>query len=611
MSRKKDSSNIQKFSLPNTDAFKKIDSTNIYDKEVYVLLEKGQNLIRVNKLNEAYEIGKKLLTNYRNNYDVIMYVADIFRINRNHEEAIRLYEEGIKLKPFKLDAYFFLASVFLNMGNPSQAIKYCQICIEKDKNFNSIYSVYAVALYQNQNLTKAKKICEKAIKLDGLNAKLANTMAVINHGLNNYEDTEHYLIKALDFDKNDIHHLYNYGSFMKVINKKEKSISIFKDILSNIQNKDFKNIQGRNHEKEIILQTQAKAFQSLSEIAPEEISSKKINEIDDIIKDKNLDNYIKAFLCFGMWEIKSSTKDKNAFNYLNSANKAYREHIFKTRGWVEYPFEKIESNWKSSKEIFNDKFFSKKRARGHTSKQPIFILGMPRSGTTLVEQILGSHSRIDAAGELQEVYQLSNRIKSEYKNNFKKGIDEIQINKIQELGNIYLDNTKRFLSKKGNGLIDKMPGNYLHIGLIKFIFPNSKIIHVHRNPIDTCLSIYSKLFSHGHLYGYNLEDLGKRYNMYVELMNHWDKVLRNEIYHLKYENLIENLEDETKKLLNFCDYDFEESCLTFYKNPRPISTASVMQVRKKIYSTSIERWKLYSDQLKPLTNILDKKDDKF
>jgi len=231
-------------------------------------------------------------------------------------------------------------------------------------------------------------------------------------------------------------------------------------------------------------------------------------------------------------------------------------------------------------------------AFANPSAQPILIVGMPRSGTTLVEQIIASHPNVYGAGELTYL------------------LDLIEIDKIQSpasYGTItekYLAHLQR-LSANAKRVTDKMPQNFIIIGLIHALFPNAKIIHVKRNPMDTCLSCYTKLFSKGQDFSYDLNELGQYYNYYEAIINHWRQILPlNAWFEVNYENIIDDIETEAKKLIAYCNLHWDPACLAYYESKRNVRTASFMQVRKPIYTSSINRWKNYVNELAPLINIL-------
>jgi len=240
----------------------------------------------------------------------------------------------------------------------------------------------------------------------------------------------------------------------------------------------------------------------------------------------------------------------------------------------------------------------------------IFVLGMPRSGTSLVEQILSSHSRIYGAGEKPFLNQaIKEALFSVEEVNFPKNVSLHDQDSFNNLGKLYLQLIENFVKDEGQIIVDKMPYNFKLVGVIHKALPEAKIILCEREPLDNCFSIFKQKFGTGNQYAYSLEEVGEYYNLYLELISHWESVLPKKVYRVKYEELIANQEEETKNLLNFCQLDFEAQTLQFYKTKRAVKTASDLQVKQPIYSSSVNLWKNYENELKPLIKIINKEDN--
>jgi len=260
-------------------------------------------------------------------------------------------------------------------------------------------------------------------------------------------------------------------------------------------------------------------------------------------------------------------------------------------------FEKIKKN-------FNNFDFNKKNKINNLSKKIIFICGMPRSGTTLIEQIIASHKNVYGAGELG---YLSKIVKKNFFENsiLKTNIALYDVSKAAKISDEYFSFLKAHKFEQ-NIITDKAPLNFRWIGFIKIFFPNSKIIHCSRNSKDNCLSLYKNLFDSDNLnWCYDKKELSTYYNLYFDLIKFWKEKIPNFIYNAKYEEIVENQEQETKKLLEFCGLDWDPNCLSFYKNNKtPIKTASIVQARKPIYKSSVHLNQKYKDYFKELFNSL-------
>ena len=248
-----------------------------------------------------------------------------------------------------------------------------------------------------------------------------------------------------------------------------------------------------------------------------------------------------------------------------------------------------------------------KHVSGHDAPDPIFIVGLPRAGSTLLEQILSSHSQIDGTLELPNVLSISGKLRRlgqrEGNNRYPEILNDLTPETLRELGEEYIRDTR--IHRLGAPFfIDKMPNNFRHIGLIRLMLPNAKIIDARRDPMACCFSGFKQLFAEGQLFSYSLDDIGRYYKDYVKLMAHWDEVIPGYVLRVQHEDVVANLETQVTRMLDFCGVPFEESCLEFHKTERNVRTPSSEQVRQPIFSTALEQWKNYEPWLEPLKQAL-------
>ncbi|NNF39827.1 MAG: tetratricopeptide repeat protein, partial [Woeseiaceae bacterium] len=259
-----------------------------------------------------------------------------------------------------------------------------------------------------------------------------------------------------------------------------------------------------------------------------------------------------------------------------------------------------------SLQVFTREFFEA-RTGGCAAPDPIFIVGLPRSGSTLLEQILANHSAIDATMELSEitamVRSLDNPDRSGAASRYPGVVAELGAEELTRLGEEYLKRTRCFRGERRH-FIDKAPHNFLHIGLIASILPNAKIIDARRNPLASGWSIYTQHFARGTNYTYDLQHIGLYYRDYLSLMDHWHAVLPGKILTVQYEDVVEDMERELRRILDYCALEFEPACLDFYKSKRAVATVSSEQVRQPIYSSALDHWKNYERHLGPLKAAL-------
>jgi tetratricopeptide (TPR) repeat protein len=242
---------------------------------------------------------------------------------------------------------------------------------------------------------------------------------------------------------------------------------------------------------------------------------------------------------------------------------------------------------------------------GSPDAAPIFIVGLPRSGSTLVEQVLASHSSIEGTMELPHILKLVRELDhlGRGSDNYPESVAGLPPEGFADLGRRYIEETRIYRHGRAR-FIDKMPNNFSHVGLIHLILPNATVIDVRRHPMDACLSAYKQHFAQGQAFTYDLEDLGRYYRSYLELMDHWDRVLPGKVFHLAYEDLVRDTEGQVRKLIAHCGLKFEPQCLRFHENTRSVRTASSEQVRVPIYESSIGSWQHFAAELEPLRRSL-------
>jgi len=327
------------------------------------------------------------------------------------------------------------------------------------------------------------------------------------------------------------------------------------------------------------------------------------NHIDSfkaaLVALKNNDAINKHQVCYALAKEYEDLKEyESSFKYLEEGAKARRSIIDYKESETLSAMDQITQLPPS---------FFQNTQQSFSNEEAIFVVGLPRSGTTLVEQIIASHSEVFAAGELHNF----NLVMHHLVNYYPKGapLDNQLIyllNKadMAQLGNWYIESTRPRTSKKLH-FIDKLPSNSLFCGYIHKALPNAKIILLDREPMDVCYANYKMNFKHGYDYSYQLDELGRYYVVWKQLMDYWQQTLPSDrFYRISYESLVENQDVESRRLVEFCGLEWQEECLEFYKNKQGVATASAAQVRQPIYKTSVAKWKAYKEQLRPLIHIL-------
>ena len=273
-------------------------------------------------------------------------------------------------------------------------------------------------------------------------------------------------------------------------------------------------------------------------------------------------------------------------------------------------YDEEDTSWRieRARQVFTAPLFASREGQGCAAPDPIFIVGMPRAGSTLLEQILSSHSQVEGTMELPDMLAIAKRLAGKVRPGDESAYPEICASlapdELRALGEEYIERTRVQRQTDRPFFIDKMPNNFAHTGLIRLILPNAKVIDARRHPLACCFSGFKQHFAHGQNFSYGLERIGRYYRDYVLLMKHFDGVAPGFVHRVIYEDMVEHTEREVRALLNFCGLEFEPACLSFYETERPVRTASSEQVRQPIFREGVEQWRRYEPWLGPLKNAL-------
>ena len=272
-----------------------------------------------------------------------------------------------------------------------------------------------------------------------------------------------------------------------------------------------------------------------------------------------------------------------------------------------YRPEVIELNTAKQKAVCTREFFGQRPGFGLPSTAPIFVVGLPRSGSTLIEQILASHPAVEGTQELAEVpryvLELQGRERNFDSPRYPGVLAQLPAAEFARLADKYLNDTRNYRTGKSM-FIDKMPNNFRHLGLIHLMFPNAKIIDARREPMACCFGNLKQLFARGQEFAYSIEDIGRYYRTYLELMEHWDAALPGRVLRVHHEDVVDGLEPSVRRILDFCGLPFEPACVEFHRTERSIRTASSEQVRQPIFREGLDQWRHYEPWLGPLREVL-------
>ena len=350
------------------------------------------------------------------------------------------------------------------------------------------------------------------------------------------------------------------------------------------------------------------AYYSLSNLKTYRFSDEEVKVMQNIANDPRVSGQNEVYLNFALGKAFEDRKSFDlSFSYYAAGNSA-------KAALVNYESDNTTKQTEEQIDACDQSLFEKFKNMGNEAADPIFIVGLPRAGSTLLEQILSSHSLVEGTAELPDILTLSGRLRRKGKRRgnqpYPYNLNDLDSATVRRFGEDYLRDT-RIHRTETPFFIDKMPNNFRHIGLIKLILPNAKIIDARRHPMACCFSGFKQLFAEGQFFTYSLEDIGKYYKDYVELMDHWDSVLPNHVLLIQYEDVVADLETQVRRILDFCDLPFESACLSFHETERAVRTPSSEQVRQPIYKEGLEQWRHFEEHLAPLRIALGSVLDRY
>jgi tetratricopeptide (TPR) repeat protein len=343
------------------------------------------------------------------------------------------------------------------------------------------------------------------------------------------------------------------------------------------------------------------AYWSLANLKTYRFTAEELERLRGLQADPRISAVDRFHLCFALGK---ALEDEGA--YAESFQYYERGNALK-RAESRYQPEIVENNTRAQIEVCTAEFFASRRGWGIAAPDPIFIVGLPRAGSTLLEQILASHSRVEGTQELPNVQQivatLRGRDPDPANPRYPRILAELSGEEVRQLGERYLEGTRVYRTDRPF-FIDKMPNNFRHLGLVHLMLPGAKIIDARREPVACCFSNLKQLFARGQEFTYSIEDIARYYRTYLELMRHWDRVLPGRVLRVQHEDVVEDLSGSVRTILEFCGLEFEAQCIEFHKTVRSVRTASSEQVRQPLYREGLEQWKNFEPWLGPLLEAL-------
>jgi tetratricopeptide (TPR) repeat protein len=495
--------------------------------------------------------------------------------------AERLLREQLKAIPTDVAAIRMLAEVGTRLGRYGDAENLLARCLELAPSFAGARHNYATVLYRQNKAAEAIPHIEWLLQREPRNPGYRNLMAAALGLVGEYARAialyEQILAEHADQPKVWL----SYGHALKTAGRQADAVEAYQRCVH-------------------LAPGFGEAYWSLANLKTVRFSDHDVEAMSAQLQRANLEAIDRFHLHYSLGKaLEDAGDDARAFEH-------YAEGARLRRAEVSYDAEETTEHVRCSRALFTPAFFAERAGQGCDDAAPIFVLGLPRSGSTLIEQILASHSAVEGTMELPEIVAMARTLGREAKDGagYPKALADLDAEALAELGRSFIART-RVQRKSGKPFfIDKMPNNMLHVGLIHLILPNAKIIDARRHPMGACFSAFKQHFARGQHYSYDLTEVGRYYRDYVELMAHFDAALPGRIHRVIYERMVEDTEGEVRRLLDYCGLPFEDGCLRFYENDRAVRTASSEQVRRPIFRDGLDRWRRFEPWLDPLKAAL-------
>jgi predicted Zn-dependent protease len=505
-------------------------------------------------------------------------------VAEDRKTAENIFRDILKTDPSHVGALCGLAAISLTVSRGGDALRLLRHALKQSVHLPLAWRGLCQTLVDLGRLPEAEAAVRRLLKIEAENPKNWVLLGTVYTRLMRQPDALVAFEEAARLNPGEVRLRLSIGHIYKTLGNRRESEQAYKACLT--MNPHF-----------------GEAYWSLADLKNYEFSETEIAAMQALEKS-------------GAGHSDDESKDQAQLHF--ALGRAFEQRQHYARAFDHYvtgntlrrktaPFDiaVFEGKVRRVRQCFDAKFFAERTACGYGDAAPIFIVGLPRSGSTLIEQILASHSSVEGTFELPNVLTIVREFdhRNPEHDAYPENVREAPLEQFAALGRRYIDETAPMRSGRPH-FIDKMPNNFSHVGLIHAMLPKAMIIDMRRHPMDSCFSTYKQYFAEGQSFSYDLDDLGRYYRCYLELMDHWDKVLPGQVLHVQYEELVRDPQANIRRLLTHCGLEFEPACLAFHETKRPVRTASAEQVRQPLYASGVGYWRHFESELEPLRRAL-------
>jgi len=490
--------------------------------------------------------------------------------------------EYLRSNPADVNAIRLLADIGYKLGIMEEAVQLYQRCLELAPDYHMARHKYALALSKQDKFDASMDEVKRLIKIDPNNIAYKTLHAAVASSAGRFEEAHAVYEDVLAHAPDAVTILTSYGHSLRYSGQGEKAATIYRRAIAT----------DSGH---------GDAYWSLANLKTVKFTAAEAEDMTKRLRALKGDSPDKYHLAFAVGK---ALEDLNDYTGSFDAYKAGNEI---KRRYSGYDSKDNTERVDDSIAVCDDKFMAQFNDGGHPDASPIFIVGLPRSGSTLLEQILASHSQVEATAELHFISRIAAQLEGSRKRGelrrYPKLLADLSGDERFALGQQYLDACSVYRSN-GKKFIDKLPNNFMHVALIRAILPNATVIDARRSPMAACFANFKQLFAEGQPFTYSLEDIGNYYVDYQRLMSHWQQVMPRQCLTVEYENVVTDLEGQVERMLEHCGLAFEDACVNFHENDRAVRSASSEQVRQPIFRGGLGQWRHFESALGPLQNVL-------
>jgi tetratricopeptide (TPR) repeat protein len=498
--------------------------------------------------------------------------------NRTSAEAI--FREILKVDPSHVGALCGLAAISLTVSRGKDALRLLQHALKQSAHLPLAWRGLSQTFVDLGRLPEAEAAVRRLLKIEPENAKNWVLLGTVCTRLMRQADALPAFEEAIRLNPGEVRLTLSIGHIHKTLGNRRESEAAYKECLR-------------------LDSAFGAAYWCLADLKNDEVGDTERGNMQSLLRGDGGDDTDQSQLHFALGRAFEQKKDyAAAFRHYSAGNTRRRKT-------VTFDIRKFENKTQRVRECFDAEFFAARAGAGYADPAPIFIVGLPRSGSTLIEQILASHSSVEGTFELPNVLTIVREFDHANPEHdaYPETVELAPFEQFAQLGRRYIEETAPLRSGRPR-FIDKMPNNFSHVGLIQAMLPGATIIDMRRHPMDSCFSTYKQYFAEGQSFGYSLEDLGRYYRCYLSLMDHFDRVLSGKVLHLQYEALVRDPETNIRRLLAHCGLEFESACMSFHQTKRSVRTASAEQVRQPLYASGVGYWRHFESDLEPLRSAL-------